>query len=299
MSNQLENCQALQFGDADPETFKTCSFLVNVLSYMYEQYEQWKKRHPLQPSESFPWTPEDVCPVTQSFNLSDFRFGNLIWSKFTLTNQEGEKNEPFGCVVTSNIDGAIYLVFRGSKSIRDFLADAEMQHVRYDPPDQNEVRHLFVEKGFYAVYQGMRKSLGEELKKLLPMGKHLAITGHSLGSALATLAVPDAVACGLNVRNYNTASPRVGLDSFVSYYESLPVLETFRIVNTADVVPKLPPVSIGYVHIGVPIEFDADYGSEAKNHNPCCSYAYAIFNPEQPCNPDFITCESESKKSLL
>lgn len=291
-----ENCQTLQFVGADPETFKTCSFLVNVLSQMYEQYAQWKKLHPLKPPELFPWEPANVCPVTKDFKLSDFKFGNLIWSKFTLATSEEEnlleRNEPFGCVITSNLGGAVYLIFRGSKSIRDFLADAEMQHVRYDPPDQNEIRHLYVERGFYSVYQGLRNVLCVELKKLSQNNKDLVVAGHSLGSALATLAVPDAVSCGLNVRNYNTASPRVGLDSFAAYYESLGVRETYRLVNKADIVPQLPSAESGYTHIGTSIEFDTNYGSEGKNHNPCCSYAYAIFNPENPCNPDFDACNS-------
>ncbi len=45
------NPQALDFGASDPETFQVCSFLVNVLS---EMYDQWKEREKKPPGE-FDW----------------------------------------------------------------------------------------------------------------------------------------------------------------------------------------------------------------------------------------------------
>jgi predicted lipase len=101
----------------------------------------------------------------------------------------------------------------------------------------------------------------------------LTITGHSLGSALATLSVPLAVANNIAALQYNSASPKVGLQPFHDYYESLNA-PTFRLVNTADTVPNLPPQRSGdYVHVGNEVAFNADYGAEKKTHNPCCSYA--------------------------
>jgi hypothetical protein len=88
----------------------------------------------------------------------------------------------------------------------------------------------------------------------------------------------------------------VGNESFHAYYESLKVsspgvvIETFRLVNTADKVPNFPKASLGYVHVGTEVSFNADYGEEDKTHNPCCSYAYAIYNPDKPCNPTFDDC---------
>ena len=34
------------------------------------------------------------------------------------------------------------------------------------------------------------------------------------------------------------------------------------------------------------INFTADYSDGAKNHNPCCTYSYALHNPTDPVNPD-------------
>ena len=58
-------------------------------------------------------------------------------------------------------------------------------------------------------------------------------------------------------------------------------MQTYRLVNTDDSVPKLPLV--GYKHVGTPVEFKARYTKvnekgetvkdESKIHNPCCSYS--------------------------
>jgi hypothetical protein len=68
-----------------------------------------------------------------------------------------------------------------------------------------------------------------------------------------------------------------------------------RLVNTADGVPDTPnsvapkPNKV-YEHVGRQIDFTADYSDGGKNHNPCCTYSYALHNPDNPVNPD-LTCD--------
>ena len=139
----------------------------------------------------------------------------------------------------------------------------------------------------------MLTNLGREAEARASFEKALSLDpGLAAGQAgLATLAVPDAVALGIQPRNYNSASPKVGLANFKSYYESLKV-ETFRLVNKADTVPDFP--GSPYVHVDTQVSFNADYGAEKKKHNPCCSYAYAVFHPSQPCNPDYDGCAKQA-----
>lgn len=280
----VTNCtssQPLNFGDSSQQTFKVCTFLVNVLSHMYDQWV--KAGSPL----NLDWRPENACPITNDFKVEDYNFGQLIWSTFTLEIKK-TVTEPFGCLVKSKIDGSLFLVFRGSKSLDDFLVDAEFKPVAYSAPTPNPPPGMFVARGWYAVFNGLVKALDAQLQTI--GGRPLTITGHSLGSALATLATPLAVSHNVAALHYNSASPKVGLQSFRDYYESLKV-QTFRLVNTADTVPNLPPQSSGaYLHVGAEVSFNADYGAEKKTHNPCCSYAYAIYNPKAPCNPDFDSC---------
>jgi len=77
-----KSSQPLNFGKSSQETFKTCTFLVNVLSHMYDQWV--KAGSPL----NFNWQPENVCPITSNFKITDYSFGQLIWSTFTLEIQK-------------------------------------------------------------------------------------------------------------------------------------------------------------------------------------------------------------------
>merc|ERR1712232_1087064 len=68
----------------------------------------------------------------------------------------------------------------------------------------------------------------------------VAITGHSLGAALATLAAYDITTfCGYDVHCVTWASPRVGDAAFVAAYQAA-VKRTARFLTRMDVVPRLP-----------------------------------------------------------
>lgn len=278
--------------DVGASGFRVCSFLVNVLSYMYQQ---WKDAgSPTDPSQ-FDWKPTNGCALTTDFDTRDYDFGQLIWSKYTWLGKQ--RIEPFGALVRSKASaGLYYLVFRGSKTIADFCVDLEAGLVPYTAPTPNPPPGIQVEQGWYKVYNGLIDTLRDRLSKIDP--GYLIITGHSLGSTLATLAVPDAVAKKFRVSHYNSASPKVGNDVFRTYYLSLTqsfpgmLIDTYRLVNTADSVPNFPgpPLHPDYVHVGTALCFYAEYGSEEKNHNPCCSYAYVLNDPSNPFNPTFDKC---------
>lgn len=128
-----------------------------------------------------------------------------------------------------------------------------------------------------------------QLQKVQPYP--LFITGHSLGSTLATLAVPLAVLYGCRGAQYNQASPRVGNPTFANYVSELR-MPTFRLVNIYDAVPKSPPStqSRPYQAVGLEASYGADYPTEGERHSPCCSYSYALFNGQNPYNPNIKTC---------
>jgi Lipase (class 3) len=94
--------------------------------------------------------------------------------------------------------------------------------------------------------RGVRRS-ADRARQQRPM----VVTGHSLGSALATLFVME----NDSKRKFDIttsctfASPRVGNLEFARTFDQLPI-DSWRIVNTLDIVPKLPP------HIPVVLEYD-------------------------------------------
>lgn len=261
---------------------QTCSFFVNVASDMGAQ---WKKQGFPAP-DKFKWTPADPCPYTSGTSLSSYKMGPIIWSTFSY--QKKSRTEPFGFVATS--DDTAYLVFRGSQTDADFGMDAEFVQVPYTSPIEGAPSGMMVENGFAAVFNGLLEGLVDQLK--LVGGKTLLITGHSLGSTLATLSVPVAVSLGLSGAQYNQASPRVGNPAFADYVGGLSI-PTFRLVNIYDDVPKMPgsTKNAPYQAVGQQASFGADYLTEREKHEHCCSYSYALFNGQSPFNPDMDACK--------
>jgi len=93
---------------------------------------------------------------------------------------------------------------------------------------------------------GVRRSAAEA-----PPARPMVVTGHSLGSALATLFVMENASKHKFdiITSCTFASPRVGTLEFARAFDLLPI-NSWRIVNTLDVVPKLLP------HIPVVLEYD-------------------------------------------
>jgi hypothetical protein len=104
--------------------------------------------------------------------------------------------------------------------------------------------------------------------------RSFVVTGHSLGSALATLFVMENdKKKKFEVSTICTfASPRVGDAEFVRQFNLLP-LDSWRIVNCQDVVPKLPlhlPL-FGYEHVETSYAFSSE--GVVKWCNPGCWHA--------------------------
>jgi lipase (class 3) len=108
--------------------------------------------------------------------------------------------------------------------------------------------------------------------------RSFVVTGHSLGSALATLFVMENKA--KNKFDTSTictfASPRVGNTEFVGAFNELP-LTSWRIVNTQDVVPKVPlhiPLLFDYQHVDRESAFSS--AGEVK-WNPACWHSMSTY----------------------
>jgi triacylglycerol lipase len=150
----------------------------------------------------------------------------------------------------------------------------------------------------------MKDTVHQKLDALLEAGApptSLHVTGHSLGAALATICALHAsvlcekkgVACPVDL--YTFASPRVGDSRFAKACEER--IQAFRIANSEDVVPGIPPATLRVVgeemspgphveaarlalaaltggvsndvfeHVGVPVYFSLQLGEISSNHN--------------------------------
>lgn len=140
----------------------------------------------------------------------------------------------------------IVVVFRGTESdkIEDWITDLIFKLV--DGPLGGKVH-----EGFYTALSSVWQNIERTIAKFRAnQPKSLWFTGHSLGAALATLAVAhlrddDRPVDGL----YTFGQPRTGDRTFARNF-NLDFPYAFRFVNNNDAVTRIPPRSLKYSHIG-------------------------------------------------
>lgn len=165
----------------------------------------------------------------------------------------------------------IYLAFRGTSNVADAISDALALQAPYNlvPNGGN------VSGGFLIYYEGtgtypIESEILSKLDDLIMTEDYynLYITGHSLGAALAALAFPDLsqYTSISKVFMYSFTGPGVGDSDFVSAYEGeySPDHVSWRMVNTNDLFPKLPPLGLDctdftYEHVSG--EHDIKFGA--------------------------------------
>jgi triacylglycerol lipase len=155
-------------------------------------------------------------------------------------------------VLVADTDKFVVVAFRGSTSRRDVRTDLQARfNVSRVELESRSVR-VSVHSGFYAAFAKVEAPL---VALLLKTGeKPIYLTGHSLGGALALVA---SVALAANpalgdriAAVYTFGAPRVGQRN----YAELVKAPHYRVVNSGDVVPLVPPTWLrGYAHTGMPV----------------------------------------------
>ena len=262
-----------------PTTFdlKEAIFLNQLVITAYDMYSQWDQQGKPE-KDKFNWIP----------NGSKLQYSEPIWGEDRIL-RFFEKAEPFGFIASSE-NKKTYLVFRGTESLADWSENERLAQTSYTlAPGYGKVHW-----GFFSIYETMSSRIRDLLGAIADI-ERLYITGHSLGSSLSTLSVPDIITntqynATLPVIHYNLASPRTGYPDFADAYNSNGVV-TYRVVNTCDIVPTVPlsvtsSSFLTYKHVGVPVNFTAQYNSIVSNHSCSDSYLYALEHPEQPEKPN-------------
>lgn len=163
--------------------------------------------------------------------------------------------------VLKNAD-QIWVVFRGTATKQEWEKDFEFKQVPFLTRMLNKniskltypklieqpqaVKSVIegdgvqVHSGFLDVYMDMRDALLDSLKDA---PAQICITGHSLGGAMAQLALSD-IATSMPEVSLNTVvfgCPRVGNQAFASHINELPQSNHFVMVaNTSDLVTDIP-----------------------------------------------------------
>jgi triacylglycerol lipase len=164
----------------------------------------------------------------------------------------------------------VFIVFRGTKTVKEWISNMGIGLKEYPLPDYGSAH-----EGFLQLYCSIRPAIIESLTQLGGRGK-LYMTGHSLGAALATLALPD-IEAGAKVKIdalYTFGSPRAGDDTFVQAFNRDYGRRSFRIANTSDIVTQVPfPIPLAglvgdyFSHVDSPVDCTIQDKDLEKNHD--------------------------------
>ena len=191
------------------------------------------------------------------------------WTGVDAVFNEVKKIECYGVVFRTKQAPYTYIfAFRGTDGIEDLVDDFGFDHTPFIAYKNDAVipSDVAVESGFYHIYSDSDSdttSMQEQAFALIDQYQaseqpihQLYITGHSLGCTLSTLFTLDLALSrpDIKVSNYNYASPRVGNQAFVNFYEQQPPQQdpetrTVRIQNVYDKVPCTPLEDQGYQHL--------------------------------------------------
>ena len=149
-------------------------------------------------------------------------------------------------------DKAVILAFRGTepKDLHDWMTDADVDLVP-DPWGQ-------VHDGFSRALSYIWQDILAAIPAFQDKGQSLWVTGHSLGAALATLAVTRFRQDAKPVYGlYTYGQPRTGNRDFADRFNADFQSRTFRIVNQDDIVTRVPMRLMNYSHVGTYLYLNA------------------------------------------
>lgn len=157
-----------------------------------------------------------------------------------LPSTKFERSNIQGFWSTSPNGEVAVLAFRGTSNIGQWLRDA-----RFFPVSHPWGR---VHAGFYAGVREVELDLVAFDVKA-KAAKHVWITGHSLGGALAVIAAARLKMQGLSARLFTYGQPRVSLSGFADRFAIELPGALYRFVNQSDIVARVPP-GLLYAHTG-------------------------------------------------
>lgn len=155
----------------------------------------------------------------------------------------------------------IILAFRGTEqaNIRDWKTNLTTRKVAS--------RVGKVHEGFSMALNRIWKKVEATVVDMRKNKQTLWVTGHSLGGALATLAVDRFTDNSMEVSGlYTFGQPRVGDKEFAQNFDAKFGAKAFRFVNNEDIVARVPLGYQGFQHIGQFVYFDSMGQSHQNIH---------------------------------
>ena len=186
------------------------------------------------------------CVRFSEFAYTDVKEGFKVTNTSVVISAiYGEDTDTTVYIIHETLNNNIFVVWRGTESIRDWMTDASIRKVK-----AFDNCKLKVHGGFYDCYSEVRARLLSALNRHhTNLKANLIITtGHSLGGALATISAYDIKYNFplLDLYSFTYGSPRVGNNHFKTEYNKL-IPNTYRFVHDVDVVPRVPKIDFRHV----------------------------------------------------
>jgi pimeloyl-ACP methyl ester carboxylesterase len=212
-----------------------------------------------------------------------------------------------GYVAVDHTNKLIVVSFRGSETVDTWITD-----YKFDTTDSDICSGCTAHRGFWNSWIDARDRVTPAVKEAstnFPDYK-IGVVGHSLGGAIASFAAASLRNSGLNVALYNFGSPRIGGAKISNYITNQPG-GNFRFTHRNDPVPKLPLMTMGYVHISpeyyinTPNRQDAKAGDISVYQGAANLFvgnqASLLFDPEAHrwYFGSQYTCDANSKRRTL
>ncbi len=168
-----------------------------------------------------------------------FLFGDTLYDS---------KTDVLGYTGVLPSEKTVYVIFRGSSSLLNWIDDAEVIKTDYSTYPQCACQ---VHSGFYKASNGLKAATIKSVKQLQALYKgynQIVVTGHSLGAAVAQLISMELHAAGMQNTIYNYGQPRVGDEKYAAFLDVLYGEQLWRFTHDRDPVVHLPPEAFNYKH---------------------------------------------------
>ena len=188
---------------------------------------------------------------------------------------ENKKSDTQGFVATR--DKAIYVVWRGSESKKDFQNDASIDKVPFI--NDGEKVHIGFKYCWESVVGDTYDAIDTAIENLQGETTDIVVCGHSLGGAVATLYAHSIKKHypHYNIKCVTIGSPRVGNKTFKDNYDSYEI-DTLRVVHNNDLVTHTPYIGFQHVNYQLRLDTDGNVLKRDKSLDALWLYLKAIFS---------------------
>lgn len=194
--------------------------------------------------------------------INDFE----IIGKLNIYDTYGLKNQKLSIVYYSEKLNMIIISFAGTTQLTEWLDDFDARQTTPSSIINDESYKVHLQH--YNMYNSLRDSFVNILKNYVKTDTVLVVTGYSLGASISNICMFDICINNLCSKRvlYNFASCRTGNNKFVNILDNEYI---YRIANTSDLVPTLPPpvfIKYIYTHTSNGIYFTINMESISSNH---------------------------------